>query len=386
LKLEETKKVANTERVFPPSKYIKEFLDEKNWNQTDLAFLLGWKPIEVSNLLLRKKKLTPEVAQQLATVFNTPPFYWIELEAKYVLSQLDDADDSLALRSKIYNNFPAKEMIKRGWIQQTEDVKALEKEFLDFYGISNLDEKPNINYAAKKSSSYLNTTNEQAAWIKRAQKLATAVMVKKYSEKALAEAKEKLRLLLFDAEEIRHIPKILAEAGIRLVIIEPLPNSKIDGITFWLDKNSPVIVLSLRYDRIDSFWHTLLHELSHVEHGEGKDAPIIDVDILGEESQTTDKPDFEKRADADAAEFAISKSTLDSFIMRTHPTYIEPKILGFSALNKVHAGILVGQLHHRYSTTGKGLPYSYQRKFLVKIRHLIVDAAMTDGYGYKPLI
>lgn len=374
------------ERIYPPTKYIKDLLEEKNWNQTDLAFLLGWTSSDVSNLLLRKKKITPEVARDLAKVFNTPPFYWIELEAKYELSQLDDADDSLALRSKIFNNFPAKEMIKRGWVEPTDDVHELQNRFLNFFEISSLDEKPNLNYAALKSTSYFETTNEQAGWIKKAFQLAPAVLVRKFSDKVLSETMDKLRLLLFNAEDIRHIPKVLAEAGIRLLIIEPLPSSKIDGVTFWVDKNSPVIVLSLRFDRIDSFWHTLLHELSHIKNGEGKDTPIIDVDLLGENSPTLEKPNFEKRADADAAEFSIPKSTLDSFVMRTHPTYTEPKILGFSALNKVHAGILVGQLHHRYRTTGKGLPFSYQRKFLVKIRHIITDSALTDGYGYRTLV
>lgn len=374
------------EKIYPPSKFIKELLEKNNWNQTDLAFLLGWTSSDVSNLLLRKKKLTPEVARDLAKVFDTPPFYWIELEAKYELSLLDDADDDLALRSRIFNNFPAKEMIKRGWIEPTENVKELESRFLDFFQIPSLDEKPNIAYAARKSSPYTETTSEQAAWFGRAYKLARAVLVKKFSEKALNEAMDKLRTLLFNAEDIRQVPKILAEAGIRLVIIEPIPGSKIDGVTLWLDKNSPVIALSLRYDRIDSFWHTLWHELSHVKNGEGKDAPIIDVDLLGEDSHATDKPDFEKRADRDGAEFSIPKTTLDSFIMRTHPTYTEQKILGFSALNKVHAGILIGQLHNRFTETGKGLPFSHQRKFLVKVRHIITDAALTDGYGYQPLI
>ncbi len=374
------------DKVYPPSRHIKELLEEKNWNQTDLAFLLGWTSSDVSNLLLRKKKLTPEVARDLAKVFDTPPFYWIELEAKYELSQLDDADDALALRSKIYNRFPAKEIIKLGWIEPTDDVKELEKRFLNYFQLPNLDAKINISGAAKKTGSYLEISDEQAAWIFRAYQLAPAILVQKFSDKSLVEAMGKLRKLLFNAEDIRHIPKILAEAGIRFIIIEPIPSSKIDGVTLWLDKNSPVIALSLRYDRIDSFWHTLWHEISHVKNGEGKDTPIIDVDLLGEDSQTSEKPDFEKRADTDGAESSITKSTLDSFIMRAHPTYTEVKILGFSALNKVHAGILVGQLHHRFKTTGKGIPFSHYRKYLVKVRNIITDSALTDGYGYQPLI
>ena len=61
----------------------------------------------------------------------------------------------------------------------------------------------------------------------------------------LALDSEELELVLIDPEETRHVPRILSECGVRLVIVEGLPNGKIDGVCTWLDKNSPVIGLSL---------------------------------------------------------------------------------------------------------------------------------------------
>jgi HTH-type transcriptional regulator/antitoxin HigA len=74
---------------------------------------------------------------------------------------------------------------------------------------------------------------------------------------------------LVNAEDLRHIPRVLAKAGIRFLVVEASPNTKIDGVCLWLDKTSPVIAMSLRYDRIDWFWFTLLHEIDHVSHREG---------------------------------------------------------------------------------------------------------------------
>jgi HTH-type transcriptional regulator/antitoxin HigA len=170
-----------------------------------------------------------------------------------------------------------------------------------------------------------------------------------------------------------------------MMIIEPLTNTQIDGVTFWLDDRSPVIALSLRFDRIDALWHTLFHELSHVKNREGQDLPIVDLDLM-EDDLSSEKPPYEQRADKDAARFSIPDEKLDSFILRAHPSYTEQKILGFSALNKVHPGIVVGQLHHRFRVSGKGLPFSHQRKFLVKVRHIITDTTLTDGWGHQPLI
>ncbi len=380
----------NKIQIQPPGFYIRQLLEEKGWSGTDLATILGWPQSDVSSLLSRKKKLTPEVAVQLAAIFpQTSAQYWIDLEGKFLVSQVQDhsRDVALSRRSQIFHNFPTLEMIKRGWIEKTDDVAELEKQVMTFFDISSLDERPVLNHAARKSSDYTDFKNEQLAWIKRAKQLAPAVMVKtKFSTKTLEDAMDKLRTLLFNVEDIRHIPKILADAGIRLLIVQPLPSSKIDGLTFWLDNDSPVIVLSLRFDRIDSFWHTLLHELSHVKNREGQDTPIIDVDLLSEDAPKTDRPEIEKRADRDAAAFSIPSNKLDSFIMRAHPTYSEAKIMGFAALNQVHPGIAVGQLHHRFIETGKGFPFTHHRKFLVKVKQIVTDSTLTDGYGYQPLI
>jgi HTH-type transcriptional regulator/antitoxin HigA len=59
--------------------------------------------------------------------------------------------------------------------------------------------------------------------------------------------------LLQSAEEARKVPRMLAECGIRFIIVESLKAAKIDGVCIWLDKHSPVIGISFRFDRIDNF-------------------------------------------------------------------------------------------------------------------------------------
>ena len=70
----------------------------------------------------------------------------------------------------------------------------------------------------------------------------------------------------------------MMECGVRYIIVEGLPGGKIDGVCFWLDPRSPVIGMSLRFDRIDNFWLVLRHEIEHVLCGHGKSEPIIDVE------------------------------------------------------------------------------------------------------------
>src|SRR6202012_169460 len=103
----------------------------------------------------------------------------------------------------------------------------------------------------------------------------------------------RIRALADSPEKASQLPKILAELGVRLVVIEPLPRSLIDGAAFWMDEQSPVIAISLRYDRIDWFWFTLAHECAHILNGHEES---LDNDLVGEaRQQAEDKPDYEQQ-------------------------------------------------------------------------------------------
>jgi HTH-type transcriptional regulator / antitoxin HigA len=58
--------------------------------------------------------------------------------------------------------------------------------------------------------------------------------------------------------------KVLQEHGVLLIIERHLPATHLDGAAMLLDDKIPVIGLTLRHDRLDNFWFTLLHELGHI--------------------------------------------------------------------------------------------------------------------------
>jgi HTH-type transcriptional regulator / antitoxin HigA len=372
--------------AFRPGVFLEEELEARGWSQLDLADILGKPASDVSLMITGKRSITPESAIALGDAFGTGPGYWMNLETAYQLSQAETKNEPVAERAAIYEHYPVRELVKRSWIRATQNVEELKSQLLGFYGKSSLTEPFQFYCAERKATSYLEENNMyQDAWLARARNLSPAVQLcGKFSQAKLRTCIAKLKKLMHEPNEIRHVPKILAEAGIRLVIVETLPKTKIDGATFWLGekKDEPVIVMSLRYDRIDNFWFTLFHELSHVANGEGKVEPIIDENLLSD--VPTDKHDFEHRADADAEKACVEPAELDSFILRTHPYYVEWKVQGFASIQNVHPGIVVGQLHHRYSRSGRGLPHSHLRKLLVKVRRIVIEAALTDGFGYTP--
>ena len=202
--------------------------------------------------------------------------------------------------------------------------------------------------------------------------------VRAFSEMAFNNTVSQLKHMLRDAESVRQVPGLLADAGVRFLVVETLPATKIDGVCIWLNADSPVIALSLRFDRIDAFWHTLLHECAHVKHKDGLAGDVfVDVDLVGDDSSpTAPKRPIEERADEFASSFSIPKIELDGFISRVRPLFSKTRIQGLAAKLNIHPGLVVGQLQYR-----RMIPYSHSREMLARVRHIITEVALTDGFG-----
>lgn len=349
-------------KIFPPGKYIKDALEKRGWTQSDLAYILGRNIKDTNDIVGGKRKFTPEIAQELAVAFQTSPEYWLDIENRYRLAQVDYVDIAIIKRSEIYNKYPAKDMIKRGWIQTSDTVENLEAKFTEFYSEAN-----NFAFAARKSTSYLEHSPIQTAWIIRAKKMARILSVAEFDDKKMDELIKSLRNLAASSKSTHKVAQILANYGIRFVVVEQLPNARIDGAAFWLDDNSPVIAMSIRFDNIGSFWFTLFHEIIHIKH---KDQFSLD------DLDTTPVDEIEIRANREAAEVLIPQARLETFIRMTRPYYSESKINNLATQLKIHPGIIVGQLQHR-----KEISFNQHHKLMPKVRELAIKTALTDGWG-----
>jgi HTH-type transcriptional regulator/antitoxin HigA len=363
--------------VFSPGEFIREELEARGWTQGDLAQIMD-RPLRLINeLVVGKKQITPETARGLSKAFGDgDPLYWMNLDAAYRLRQLQpDEDRSVDRRAKLYSLFPVREMMKRNWIEPSKNLDVIEHRVCRFFRIKNLDEKPVFAHAAK-AVQYDERTALQWTWLFRAKELAEATYSSPYSEQKLRDALLKIRALLVAPEEIRQVPRILAEAGLRFVIVEFFPGAKIDGATFWLNDTTPVVALSIRFDRVNNFWFVLRHEIEHVLN---RDGVVIDVELTERLQRKEALPPEEARANVAAAEFMVPKLELDGFIMRVRPLYSEQRILLFAKRIGVHPGLVVGQLQFRDE-----VPYTHFHKYLVKIREIVTQTAVTDGWGTVP--
>lgn len=358
-----------------PGFFIKEELEARGWLQRDLAYILGIADQAVSAILSGKVGISSDMAKSLGDAFDVSAEFFLNLQKKYELYKTNEPDPNIARRANLQSQFPIREMIRRGWFVDT-DISLLEEQIIRFFEIESANDAPNdIAHAAKKADPKT-TTPAQLAWLYRANQIAKTMVVPRYSEKKLRKSLNRLEELMTEPEEIRHIPNILSECGVRYVIVEKLPNAKIDGVCFWLNKTSPVIGMSTSHDRIDNFWFVLRHEIEHVLQKDGQSQAVIDAELKGEAAGTGPAvSEQERTANAAAADFCAPSGKIDSFIARKKPYFSERDILGLADRLQRHPGIVIGQIQHK---TGR---YDLLRKHLINIRQYILPTAMVDGWG-----
>ncbi len=359
-------------RPVTPGEILKEELEARGWTQSDFAEILG-RPIQAVNEIIRgKKAIVPATAVELSRALGTSPEFWLNLESAYRLDLLHHEgknNEQIARRAKVYSLVPVKEIAKRGWIKKSEDLDTIEREVCRLLEIKSVDEEPKLAVAALRFDGYGVFTPGQVAWVCRARQIARKKRVKRFDRRKFNSQVAHLTELSVDDDGIAQVPKALANLGVRLVVVEHLPQTYIDGAAFWLDPKSPVAAISLRYDRIDFFWVTLLHELAHIKQGR-KHKAYLDINLVGPAAVAReDKPKEEQEADIQACEWLLPQIEFDAFVAETKPDFSKAAITNFAESMGVHPGIVVSWLHLLLE-----IPYSHSRGMLVKVRERLLEA------------
>jgi HTH-type transcriptional regulator/antitoxin HigA len=182
----------------------------------------------------------------------------------------------------------------------------------------------------------------------------------------------------FVAEKLRKVARLsgrpdgpqraieaFAENGVSTVIFPALPGTFLDGAVMARPDGSPVIGLTLRHDRIDNFWFTLLHEAAHValhyeQVMEGDATFVDDLEIRSEDS-------FEREADALATESLIPKHLLAQVHWDEASTHED--IIALSVRARVHVAIAAGRWQRDHQN------YKKFSRLIVRgtIRHQLQD-------------
>ncbi len=350
-------------RAVAPGRILRRELEARGWTQEDLAHIVGRPTQAINQIVQGKKRITPETAIELAKALGTSADFWSNLEAAYRLQLAEgrECGDSIERKSKLYAVTPVRELTKRGWVEDAADERELERRVLDFLGLPSLDEP--LPRAANFRCSPVRTPDERAlyAWTRRVDALASLQSPTRFSRERLEAGIPAVLALARRPEQVRDVPAVLMQLGVRCVLVPRLERTYADGAALHATER-PVVALTLRLDRIDNFWFTLMHELAHLVLGhEGSYIDDTgDVDCI--------RNAREKRADKSASDWLVPPAAYRRFLQERGSRYPLRAVEEFAASIGRHPGIVVGRLHFE----GK-LNYKYLRQTLAKVSPYLED-------------
>ena len=225
-------------------------MDQLNLRQSDIAEFIGGKN-RASEILNRKRKLTLPMVRALHDHLGIP----LEL----LIAEPDSNTATTEPMSE--KDVPLSMLVKRGWA----DASTTARELLDRL------QSPAISPVLFKSTRTFGIgarTNRTHVWLwlARIRELADSNV----------DVSKRFRRESLDADFIRYVVKLsymtngprlakecLEDRGISLVVEPHLPNTHLDGAAMLGSRGTPIIGLSLRQNRLDNFWFTLIHELVH---------------------------------------------------------------------------------------------------------------------------
>ncbi len=317
-------------------------MDQANLTSRDLTPFIGSRA-KVSEVLSGKRVITMSMARALHRHLGIPADVLLQEPG----ASLPDTPPGLE-----FTRFPLKAMANAGWIPHVQNLKDQAEEL-----VTGLMERAGGRaFAAaplyrKNDSRRINAQTDDYA-------------LRAWCWQVLAQAKEKPPLIEYQTGAVSpqllrqvaqfsvledgpaHAKKFLAQHGVGLEYVKHLPRTHLDGSALRLPDGRPVIGLTLRYDRIDNFWFTLLHELGHVglhlDDCSGEVGFVDDLSLRGVESGRGDTK--EQEADQQAQDALIPQEIWDAGVILKNPAPMA--VLQMASKADVHPAIIAGRVRH----------------------------------------
>jgi HTH-type transcriptional regulator / antitoxin HigA len=329
-----------------PIEAIRFRMEQAGLTARDLIPLLGSRA-KVSEVLSGKRSLTLQMIRALHEHLGIP--------AEVLLRQTGASLPEIPVDLD-WSRFPLAAMAKLGWIEPGRNLKERAEEIVRdlMKRAGGADALPAALYRKNDGTRQNAKMDAYAlkAWCYQllAQARASALLIA-YRQGSITQdfARNLVRLSCLQ-EGPRLAKEFLANHGIHMIYLPHLPRTHLDGAALKLPDGTPVIGLTLRYDRLDNFWFCLCHELAHValHMQQGMEVAFFDDLSLGDvEGIETD--DKEAEADRWAQEALIPAEVWAASSVKENAT--PAVVVELAHELGIHPAIVAGQVRkelHNY--------------------------------------
>jgi HTH-type transcriptional regulator/antitoxin HigA len=328
-------------RATAPGTILKRELEARGWSQKDLSAIVGRPEKTISAIMQGRKAITPETATGLSAALGTSADFWLNLQTQYDLhgASTQVGQDAIRRRAEIFRILPISELVSRGALPKHDGSAALERDVCSFLGVGSIEEEPRLVANLRQGRAKHVSRPAQVAWLKLIERNADIAHVAAYDGASFTSRLPEMLQLARRAEDTAQVPQRLARLGVCFVAEKPFRDTHLDGAVLYKGR-TPVIGLSLRYDRIDNFWFTLMHEVAHVVLDHGR----LFADDTHATGMSSGNVEQERAADDWACAKLLPAASYAAFVKRTRPYFSRQTIESFAGDQGVHPGIVLGRL------------------------------------------
>jgi len=336
----------------PPGEYLAEIIAELGMTKDELAKRMNRPAAKLSAIFAGDKAITSDTALQLEKVVGVPAHIWTGLEAEYrlTLARLQEAREHQQLQdeSELITKFCYKELAELGFV--AKKTKPLEKvaELQRFFGVTSLRNITDLRryQAAFRSARRKRSPEALTAWLRIGEVKGQKTVCAPFDINKLERTLQELRSLTLRAPEQfePELHKILADAGVVLVLAPHLSKTYAHGATFWLGRDKAVLMLTLRGSWADIFWFSLFHELGHILLHLSKQEVILESDEVETENLSCKDQAHESEANQFATDTLIPPEAYKNFV--ESGSFYRGDIERFASQVDIDTGIVVGRLQH----------------------------------------
>lgn len=328
---------------FPsPLGAIRFRMEQSGLSPRDLVSFMGSRA-KVSEVLSGKRPLTMQMARALHANLGVPADVLLQQPGGELHSALEGTD---------WRRFPLAEMAKRGWIEKRRNFASHAEEIMrdlirragGEYVLPAFFRKNDQARVSAKTDPY---SLKAWCWEVLARANAHRLLVGFKPDTVDLSFLRKVAMLSWSQDGPRLAQEFLANHGIHLVCLEHLPRTHLDGAALQLADSTPVIGLTLRYDRLDNFWFCLLHELAHIGRHMSATSNEAFVDDLSLRAvQGARRVPRETEADEWAEHGLIPEDIWNTSKVKDNPTPLA--VMELAQRLGIHPAIIAGRI--RYET------------------------------------
>lgn len=346
-----TNKVLTPAQATHPGVLIKDELDATpDLNQRILAKELHVKPSFLNEIIKGKRPVTADIAILLEKILGISADYWMKFQSQYEIDKARvkqkniEKLKNIELWSIIKEYVPVRYFKKHHYLN--DDLEHDIKTIKNIYEVETIDSLVSSfskhKYAFYRKSDKLKIDERNMfAWSSLAQYEAKNQKTNTFNFDNLNQLIKNLNNIFYENSETpEKVKAVLNQFGVKMLLIDKLEKTPIDGFSFWSEKN-PAIALTLRYNRIDNFAFTIMHEIGHIDLHLRNDRDRKFMDLT--RKQHLDK--CETEADNYAQEKLISNAIWQE-ILDNHLPLNDEKIKALGETHKINPAILLGRVSY----------------------------------------